>query len=100
VKPADPTRQSAQRGLRRRRSERALLQDVAALARRYGHGRIRTETQTDADPRTAIVEAAKREGCDLIALGSSRRVGDHLTIGQTASAVLEQWKGALVVIVS
>lgn len=100
VKAADRTRQTPQQGLRRRRSERALLQDVTALARRYGHTRITTESQTDADPHKAIVEEAKRSGADLIALGSSRRVGDHLTIGQTASAVLEQWKGALVIIVS
>jgi Kef-type K+ transport system membrane component KefB/nucleotide-binding universal stress UspA family protein len=85
--------------LRRARTERALLDDVRALAKRYGHERVVTSVHTDIAPHDAILEEAKRAGCDLIVLGTNRRVGDHLSVGQTAANVLEKWKGAIVIVV-
>ncbi|MBV9993471.1 MAG: cation:proton antiporter [Alphaproteobacteria bacterium] len=85
---------------RRKKAERDLIDDVRALAARYGHDRIQTSIHTDTEAPHAILEEAKRSNCDLIVLGTRRRVGDHLTVGQTASVILEQWKGGLVVVVT
>jgi nucleotide-binding universal stress UspA family protein len=88
------------RGRRRRlKNERALLEDISALAGRYGHKDIKTSVHTDQDPHTAILEEAKRSNCDLIVLGTRRRVGEHLTVGQTATSILEKWQGGLVIVV-
>jgi len=94
-------RQAARKTARivRRRTERALLEDVRALAARYGHEKMETAVHTDIEPHKAILREAKRHGRNLIVLGTSRRVGDHLAIGQTAQNVLQGWKGALVLVV-
>ncbi len=89
------------RGKRRRdKNERALLDDVSALAKRYGHEDIGKSVRIDQEPQAAILDEARRSKCDLIVLGTTRRMGDHLQVGQTASAVLENWDGAIVVVVS
>jgi nucleotide-binding universal stress UspA family protein len=91
----------ARRGERRRRkAERDLVEDIRALAARYGHQPIRTSIHTDTEAPPAILKEAKQSGCDLIVLGTRRRVGDHLTIGLTATAILEQWQGGLVIVVT
>jgi K+:H+ antiporter len=89
-----------QKGAARRKAESSLRKDVTALARRYGHGRIPTAIRADTDAHTAIVEEAKRARCSLIVIGTGRRVGDHLYLGETVSAVLAGWKGALLVVVT
>ena len=86
-------------GYLRRRAERALIEDVRALAKRYGHGTMTAAVHTDVEPHQAILREAERRGCDLIVLGTNRRVGHHLAFGQTAYNVLRGWKGALVLVV-
>jgi nucleotide-binding universal stress UspA family protein len=100
---------AASNGIRRRiranryaqkRNEKAVLDDAVKLARRYGHDRIRTAVHTDVAPDAAILEEAGKIGADLIVIGASRRVGDHLFLGQTVASTLKNWKGAVVLVVS
>jgi Kef-type K+ transport system membrane component KefB/nucleotide-binding universal stress UspA family protein len=89
------------RGKRRRdKNERALLDDIQALAVRYGHGDLEKSVRIDQEPQAAILDEARRSNCDMIVLGTTRHTGDHLQVGQTASAVLEDWDGAIVVVVT
>jgi Kef-type K+ transport system membrane component KefB/nucleotide-binding universal stress UspA family protein len=87
-------------GARRRRGESAVLKDAARIARRYGFERIATAMHTDAAPEDAILEEAKKRGADVIVIGTSRRVGEGLYLGQTVANVLKKWKGATVLMVS
>lgn len=82
------------------RNQKAVLDDAAKLAKRYGHDRIGTAVHTDVAPDEAILEEAKRAGANLIVIGASRRVGDHLFLGQTVACTLKNWKGAVVLVVS
>jgi nucleotide-binding universal stress UspA family protein len=77
-------------GLRRqatRRNEQAVLKDIAMLAERYGVT-VRNTTVSNGSPDEAILREAKR-GYDLIVLGVSRRPGDTLYFGDTASSILD-----------
>ena len=84
---------------RRRKTERALVDDLKALAKRYGHDDIMSDVRIDAEPHQAILAEAKASNADLIVLGTNRRIGDHLAVGQTAARVMEEWKGAMIVVV-
>lgn len=97
----------ASNGARRRankqaqkRNQKAVLDDAVKLARRYGHERIKTAVHTDIAPDAAILEEAEKSGANLIVIGASRRVGDHLFLGQTVACTLKNWKGAVVLVVS
>jgi nucleotide-binding universal stress UspA family protein len=82
----------------RKKTERALLEDVRALAKRYGHETIRTAVQTNEPPDVAILNEARRIGANLIVIGAERRTGDSLYLGQTVANVLAQWEGAIVLV--
>jgi Kef-type K+ transport system membrane component KefB/nucleotide-binding universal stress UspA family protein len=84
----NPKRKRAARGSATRRSEEAVLKDVAEVADRYDVN-IRTAMRVNAAPDVAILKEAKQRGYDLIVLGVSRRPGDTLFFGNTASAVLD-----------
>jgi len=86
------------RTFRRRDAERAVLDDAAALAERYGHGRIKKAVHTDKAPEDAILAEAKAAGTNLIVIGADRRVGASLYLGQTVERILQRWSGTLVVI--
>jgi K+:H+ antiporter len=94
---SDPKR-PARRVRPRRKAEKAMLDDIADLARRYGHDEIETLLHTDIPPDVAILEEAKRSQADLIVIGASRRVGDTLFLGETVVSVLRQWQGGIVVV--
>ena len=96
---ADRRAAPARSRLRRRKTERALEGDVKALARRYGHENIVNAVHTQGEPHEAILAEAKESQSDLIVLGTNRRIGDHLAVGQTAARVMEKWKGAMIVVV-
>jgi K+:H+ antiporter len=85
---AGTSRHSSSRRQIIRRDELAVLKDVAALAERYDVP-LRSSTRADMAPNTAILREAGR-GYDLVVLGVSRRPGDLLFFGNTASAVLEK----------
>jgi Kef-type K+ transport system membrane component KefB/nucleotide-binding universal stress UspA family protein len=80
--------------------EAAVLKDTTRLAKRYGYERIDTAVHTDAAPEDAILEEAMRRNADVVVIGTSRRVGDGLYLGQTVANLLQKWKGATVLMVS
>jgi len=80
-----------------RRAEKAVLDDVKALAKRYGH-EIKPAVHLEGAPDEAILDEAKKMGASLIVIGASRRVGDLLYYGKTVGALLEKWKGAIIVV--
>jgi Kef-type K+ transport system membrane component KefB/nucleotide-binding universal stress UspA family protein len=94
------TGERARRGSARRRAEKAVLDDTAALGRRYGYDEIQIAVRTKIDPDAAIVAEAERIGADLIVIGASRRIGDTFYLGQTIANVLSEWKGAIVLVVA
>src|SRR6185312_12495163 len=79
-----------------RRNEKAVLDDTVTLAKRYGYERIRTAVHMEMVPEEAILQEAGSVGANLIVIGASRRVGDHLFLGQTVASTLKGWKGAIV----
>jgi Kef-type K+ transport system membrane component KefB/nucleotide-binding universal stress UspA family protein len=83
-----------------RRNEKAVLEDATRLAKRYGYERIKTAVHVDMVPEEAILREAETGGANLIVIGASRRVGDHLFLGQTVACTLKNWKGAIVLVVS
>jgi len=90
----------ARRAGARRKAEKAVLEDIAALAKRYGYDEIQTAMHIRATPDAAIIAEAERARSDLIVIGASRRIGDAFYLGQTVASVLSQWKGAIVLVVS
>ena len=74
------------RGKRLRREEQAILDDVVELGRLYGH-KIATAVRADVAPDEAVIAAAKRH--NLIVMGVSRRPGDKLFFGETATGVFK-----------
>jgi nucleotide-binding universal stress UspA family protein len=92
------TKSAKRRSRGRRRTEKAVLDDIAALASRYGYERIEKSVHTEVAPDDAILAEAKKSGCDLIVIGTNRRVGDSLYLGQTVEHVLKDWKGATVLV--
>jgi len=89
---------TVRRGARVRRSEEAVLKDIARLATRY---RLNLSTQIESHDLTdapILKEALKRR--DLIVMGVSRRPGETLFFGNTADALLKKWKGAILFVAS
>jgi nucleotide-binding universal stress UspA family protein len=90
------SRRSSGRG----RAEVAVIKDTTQLAKRYGYERIDTAVHTDVAPEDAIIAEAKKRKANVIVIGTSRRVGEGLYLGQTVANVLQKWKGAIVLVVS
>jgi Kef-type K+ transport system membrane component KefB/nucleotide-binding universal stress UspA family protein len=84
----------------RDRTEKAILADITALAARHGFDDLRTAVHMSEAPDAAILEEAKRTAAELIVIGTSRRAGDVLFLGETTSSLLKTWKGAFVVFVT
>lgn len=84
----------------KRTPERALLKDLSALARRYGHSGLRRAVHTRESPETAILDEARRIAADLIVVGAARRTGETFYLGQTVANVLAQWDGAILLLAS
>jgi nucleotide-binding universal stress UspA family protein len=95
-KPESP-RRKASRTAAGREAEKAILEDVRALAKRYGHA-IKPAIHLEGSPDEAIFEEARKMKVSLIVIGASRRVGDTLYFGKTVGALLEKWKGAIMVV--
>jgi Kef-type K+ transport system membrane component KefB/nucleotide-binding universal stress UspA family protein len=85
-------------GARTRRSQEAVLSDIAQLGRRY---EIEVTTQIARRELTetrTLQQAARRQA--LIVMGVNRRPGDVLFFGNTAAALLKDWKGPILFIAS
>ena len=87
------------RGVDTRRSEEAVLKDIAELADRYD-ARVRTALRVDAAVEEAILREAKRGSYDLVVLGVTRRPGDTLFFGNMAAALLERCDTAILFVAS
>jgi nucleotide-binding universal stress UspA family protein len=58
-----------------------------------------TELEPDGDPATAILEAAKTWGPDVIVMGShGRGPVERFFVGSVSDAVLHRWHGAVLVV--
>ena len=71
----------------------ALLTDIrrqlATRTTAAGHEHVTTEVLSGAPPAQAIVEAAKRNRCDLVVMGTHGRHGmAHLLLGSVAERVV------------
>jgi Kef-type K+ transport system membrane component KefB/nucleotide-binding universal stress UspA family protein len=86
--PPAGTRTNRRAARATRHNDEAVLKDIGALADRY-EVNIRCSIRGDVAPDEAIIQEAKR-GYDLIVLGASRRPGDSLFFGNTATAVLDR----------
>lgn len=82
-----------------RRQERAVLKEAAELAERYG-ARLRTLVRPDVRLDNAILDEARRRGCDLIVMGVAKRPDHDLYLGNTAMSVLNGWERALLFVAS
>ncbi len=71
-----------------REQERAITKEVITIADHYDV-EVRTVTNWRVAPDKAIIAAARTGKQDLIIMGVSRRPGERLFFGDTASAVLE-----------
>jgi Kef-type K+ transport system membrane component KefB/nucleotide-binding universal stress UspA family protein len=81
-----------------RRTEKAVLADITALAGRYGYKKVDTAVHVDVTPDEAILAAAENAGADMIVMGASRRVGKAFYLGHTVARVLQKWKGTAVLV--
>ncbi len=82
------------------RNKKAVLRDTTELGARYGFRAIETASHADIAPDDAILEEAGRIGADLIVIGATRRVGDDLFLGETVANVLQDWKGAIILVIA
>ena len=71
-----------------RRTQDAVLNDLAAVAARYEIG-LRAIVRTDVAAQDAILRQARTGGHNLIVMGVARRPGATLDFGGVAEAVLE-----------
>jgi nucleotide-binding universal stress UspA family protein len=82
------------------RNKKAVLRDTTELGMRYGFRTIDTASHTDIAPDDAILEEARRTHADLIVIGATRRVGDVLFLGETVANVLQDWTGAVILVIA
>ena len=82
------------------RNKKAVLRDATELGARYGFRAIDTASHTDVAPDDAILEEARRIEADLIVIGGARRIGDDLFLGETVANVLQEWTGAIILVIS
>jgi Kef-type K+ transport system membrane component KefB/nucleotide-binding universal stress UspA family protein len=91
VRRAARTPRTVQRG------EEAVLREIKELGERYGV-KAQTAVATSNAPETAILKEAAK--CRLIVMGVSRRPGAELFFGNTAMALMEQYKGLILFVAS
>jgi nucleotide-binding universal stress UspA family protein len=82
-----------------RRSERAILKEIAELADNF-QTPMATAARSHETAANAILREARRGGYDLIILGVNRRPGDTLYFGRVAAAVLESPEFSLIFVTS
>jgi Kef-type K+ transport system membrane component KefB/nucleotide-binding universal stress UspA family protein len=87
------------RGFRARQQEQAIMKDMVEMADRLDVT-AKTALRSDVAPHEAILAEMKKGAHDLIVMGVSRRPGDKLFFGDTASAVLENSSATVVFVAS
>ena len=83
---------------RTRVREEGVLKDVTGLADRYGVRLTTQISQRGGAPQAILREA--RKGYGMIVMGVTARPGEDLFFGNTAAAVLRDWKSPLLIIAS
>ena len=86
--PRDAAQRDGRDGRSGRRNDKAVMDDISALAKRYEVNARRAMPENVA-PVEAILKEAKRD-YDLIVLGANRRPGETLFFGNTAAAILDR----------
>ena len=96
---ASPTATDATRrgSLQPKENNAALLREIVRLGEHYGVN-VRTAVRVNIAPADAILRQARLGDHNMIVMGVSRRLGDALSFGDTASAVLESSDRSLVFI--
>ncbi|HEY1961319.1 MAG TPA: cation:proton antiporter [Rhizomicrobium sp.] len=83
---------------RTRRSQEAVLRDIAQLGARY-ELTVKTQiTRRELTETHTVRQAAGRQS--LIVMGVNRRPGDVLFFGNTAATLMRRWKGAILFVAS
>jgi nucleotide-binding universal stress UspA family protein len=85
-------------GERTRRSQEAVLRDIAQLGRRYELDVTTQIARRELTETRTLQQAAKRQA--VLVMGVNRRPGDVLFFGNTAAALLKKWKGPILFIAS
>jgi Kef-type K+ transport system membrane component KefB/nucleotide-binding universal stress UspA family protein len=81
-----------------RKTQKAVIDDIVALAKRYNCKEIRTAAHRGLAPDAAILKEVERADTDLIIIGANRRVGEALYLGETVQSVVRQWKGGMLLV--
>jgi nucleotide-binding universal stress UspA family protein len=95
VKPDARGRRS--RRMRTPPHEQAILKEIVELADQYDL-KIKTAVRAGITPDDAILMEIKRNKHDLIVLGVSRRPGEKLFFGDTATAVFEKAPASILIV--
>jgi Kef-type K+ transport system membrane component KefB/nucleotide-binding universal stress UspA family protein len=85
---AKARRRRLRQALATRRSERAIMKDIASMGDNF-ETPIKIYARTDDAPAAAILREARRGGYDLIVMGVSRRPGERLFFGNVSQSLLE-----------
>jgi len=83
---------------RTRLREESVLKDMVELGERYD-----VSVRTRISPRSAAAQAILKEAgrnFAMIVMGASARPGEELFLGNTAGAVLKDWKGPTLLLAS
>jgi Kef-type K+ transport system membrane component KefB/nucleotide-binding universal stress UspA family protein len=87
------------RTLQGRNQVRAILNEVVEMGQRQGIV-VKSALRARMAPARAILTQVRRGDHDLLVMGVSRRPGDELFLGDTATAVFEEAAGPIVFLVS
>jgi Kef-type K+ transport system membrane component KefB len=83
------------RNKRQRREEaKAIVKEIEEIAK-HQQAQVKTTVSIDVSADDAILQAAHRDGYDLIVMGVSRRPGETLAFGDVATALLKSAKCSL-----
>jgi len=83
---------------RTRLREESVLRDMVELGERYD-----LTVRTRISPRSAAADAILKEArrnFSMIVMGTSARPGEELFFGNTATAILKEWNGAILLLAS
>jgi Kef-type K+ transport system membrane component KefB/nucleotide-binding universal stress UspA family protein len=80
-------------------NEEAILKDTTALAARYGVD-VTTAVRANAAPEQAILEEIRACRADMVVMGVDRILGDTLSFGGVADAVLRKSKVSVLLVSS
>jgi len=83
---------------RTRLREESVLKDMVEMGERYDVA-VTTRISQRSAPAGAIIQAAKGN-FSMIVMGVSARPGEELFFGNTATAVLKGWDGAILMLAS